>query len=412
MNERPTWADLMKFELRKNPIIFDCGGYQGQWAGLARHYYPDSTIYVFEPVKQFYNDIVALHSNDKNIKVFNFAVSAKTGKSTINMSADGSSMHSQSPHTEEIETKDILEFLFENQIARVDLIKINIEGEEYPLLEYLVDTDELTMFENFCIQFHRFVPDYEERRKNIIEKAKAFYNRTINYEMIFECWSLKKLSKISCVGDSHISIFSNYPSLAPVGGVVEYENFSIFRIGPILAYSLPNKIDMIYDIIKSIGNSNVILSFGEIDCRAQILRIAAETGRHADDVIDNVVEHMFKSLEVLKDYNLILQSIAPEIVENPHHYYYKDHPEDFDAPQGTMQDRIEIKDKFQNKVKIECKNRGIDFLNIYDIIKNSDRKSFYFLDDIHLKSDATLYLVKKKLIELGYCDEENISYGW
>ena len=44
-------------------------------------------------------------------------------------------------------------------------------------------------------------------------------------------------------------------------------------------------------------------------------------------------------------------SVTPELVENPHYYYYKDNPEVFDSPKGTKEQRTEIKELFNNKLK-------------------------------------------------------------
>jgi len=119
-------------------------------------------------------------------------------------------MHiSDDSNYEDIEIKDIREFLFENNIFSVDLIKINIEGEEYNLLEYLSSSTELNIFENYLVQFHKFVDDYENRRNKILTNISKYYDRLFNYEMIFEGWTHKKIKNIGCIGDSHISIFSN-----------------------------------------------------------------------------------------------------------------------------------------------------------------------------------------------------------
>jgi FkbM family methyltransferase len=407
----PTWPDLMKFNLRQNPIIFDIGGFRGQWTEIAKTYHPDATIYVFEPIKQFYEIIKEKFKNDSKVKVYDYGLSNKNSKVEMNLSGDGSSMHQKGNSTEIIETKDIIEFIFENGISRIDLVKINIEGEEYNLLEHLLDSDQFTMFDNFCIQFHPFPGGYEERRSNILEKAKKYYDRFINYEMIFECWSLKKLKPIGCIGDSHISIYTDHPHLSPESTLTKFENFSVFRVGSWLGYNLPSRLESIRNIINQLPNENLILSFGEIDCRAQISRIAEKNGVSIDEVIKLVVKNIFDAVDQLNYQNLIFQSVAPEIVEKPHHYYYKDHPEDFDAPQGSMADRIEIKEKFQSLMKEECQKRKIKFLDLYQYIANSERKEFYFLDDIHLKSERVHHLIKKCLIEFELY-EENPDNRW
>ena len=88
----PTWPDVMKFELVKNPVLFDVGGYKGDWAQIAIDKYGDSVVYVFEPVKEFYNIIVERYKNNPNIKVFNFGLSDENRTERISDSADASSV--------------------------------------------------------------------------------------------------------------------------------------------------------------------------------------------------------------------------------------------------------------------------------------------------------------------------------
>jgi len=86
----PTWKDVMKFKLKENPIIFDLGGYMGDWTQIAKEYHSDSIIYVFEPVKKHYDIIVNRFINDSSVKVFNFGLSDKNDFVKITLTGDSS----------------------------------------------------------------------------------------------------------------------------------------------------------------------------------------------------------------------------------------------------------------------------------------------------------------------------------
>lgn len=393
----PTWKDVMKFELKSNPIIFDLGGYLGQWTEIAKEYYPDSVIYVFEPVKKHYDVIVDKFSGDASVKVFNFGLSDKNDKVRITLTGDSSSMHLTNDDSEEIEIRDIREFLFENDLYNVDLIKINIEGEEYNLLEYLCKTPELNIFENYLVQFHRFIDNYESRRENILSVIRKYYDIPFNYEMVFEGWTLKKTEKIGCIGDSHISIFSDSKTIIDIDKIVETENFISYRTGSWLAYNLNKKIDDISSIVNRMNTDTILFCFGEIDCRAQVKKVSEDNDRDYTDVVGEIVENYFNLIDSINK-NIIVHSITPELVENPHHYYYKDHKEDFDCPRGTLKERKEYKDLFNKLVKIECDKRNIRFSNIYEMLESSEYKGKFYLDDIHLIPNNVKYLLKRALI--------------
>lgn len=397
----PTWSDVMQFELIKNPVIFDVGGYKGDWAQIALDKYGDSTIYVFEPVKKFYELIVERYKNNSNIKIFNFGLSDKNRTEKISSDADASSVFI-SGGEEEIELKDVREFLFEHKIFHVDLIKINIEGEEYRLMEYLSSSPELNIFQNYLIQFHDFIDNHVERRDTIVKEMAKYYDRIFNYEFIFEGWSLKKIQKINCLGDSHISIFSNAPELIKENEFFINKQFSAYRFGPYLAYNFPGKDNILATANSIPEDENLLLCFGEIDCRAQVKNHVESRQEDFKVIIDEIVLKYFIGIDEIKNKNKIIFSVTPELKEQPFFYYYKENPEVFDCPRGTYSERREYKEYFNKRIKEESESRNYKYISIYDYLVNEkDTKEIYYLDDIHLKSSNVLYLIEREIIKSG-----------
>jgi FkbM family methyltransferase len=188
----------MIFDIKsETPIIFDLGGHKGDWVQIALTKYPKSIIYVFEPIKLYYDLICDRFKSINNVKVFNFAISDKTYETEISIEGDRSSIHFDSKTIEKecIKVKNIREFLFEEQIFFVDLIKINIEGEEYNLLEYLMNTPELCVFQNYVVQFHRNIENHISRRNFILNNIKKFYDIIFSVDFVWEGWSIKKIKK-------------------------------------------------------------------------------------------------------------------------------------------------------------------------------------------------------------------------
>lgn len=395
-----TWPDVMKFDIPENAIIFDIGGYKGDWVKIAIENYKNPTIYVFEPVERFYNEIVDRWKHNPNIKVYNFGLSDKNREEEISIEGDSSSVFLKKGSIEKITLKDIREFLFEEGIFHVHLAKINIEGEEYRLLEYLTSTPELNVFDNFLIQFHTFIDNHVERREGIIKNFEKYYDRIFNYDFIFEGWSIKKIQKINCFGDSHISCFADVKTLAQENIFHINENFSSKRFGPYLAYSLPHKNNVLEEINAISKDENVLICFGEIDCRAQVKRISEETKKEEKDVIEDIVSNYFSVIDKSNNKNIILFSVAPELKEQPHWYYYKDNPSVFDCPKGTLSERQFYKTYFNSRVKEEAEKRGYKFISIFDYIApNGIANEMYYLDDIHLLPKRVFYLIKREMIK-------------
>ncbi|NLO18088.1 MAG: FkbM family methyltransferase [Arcobacter butzleri] len=118
----------LNYKLSKDCIVFDLGGYKGEFTEKIVDKF-DCKVYVFEPVNNFYKIIQEkLSSNDK-IKAFNFGLSDKTEEIEISLSDDGSSVYrGKDAQKEIISLKSIKDFINENSISQIDLLKINIEG--------------------------------------------------------------------------------------------------------------------------------------------------------------------------------------------------------------------------------------------------------------------------------------------
>jgi len=73
------------------------------------------------------------------------------------------------------------------------LCQINIEGYEYELLEYLIDTNTIQKLERLIIEFHgERINDCVNRRKKIQDNLyRLGYEKIWDYEWLFEYWVKK-----------------------------------------------------------------------------------------------------------------------------------------------------------------------------------------------------------------------------
>lgn len=181
----------LNYNLNENSIVFDLGGYKGEFAELIYDKY-QAKIYVFEPILEFYNTIKNKFSNTSKILPFQYGLAGKDGEMQISMSDNSSSVFLKTDNSETIQLKSIVEFITSNQIQKVDLIKINIEGGEYEVLEALLENNLIGIFENIQVQFHDFLFDNAKERMHAIqEKLKATHQITYQYEFVWENWKLK-----------------------------------------------------------------------------------------------------------------------------------------------------------------------------------------------------------------------------
>lgn len=180
-----------KYNLNENAVVFDLGGYEGQWAsdiyGMFR-----CKVYLFEVYIPYVDNIKKRFSSNPSIKIFGFGLSSENATSQISIDAFSTSAFKKSEKMAAIELKKIDEFLVDQQIENIDLMKINIEGGEYDLLDYMVEKDLVKHVKNFQIQFHDFVPNALSRMNEIRMKLSKTHVPTYQFDFIWENWELKK----------------------------------------------------------------------------------------------------------------------------------------------------------------------------------------------------------------------------
>ncbi len=175
------------YDLNNKSIVFDVGGYHGQWAKEIFLKY-QCNIYIFEPIKLFYEIIKEKINANNKIFVYNYGLSNKNEMTEISLEDNSSSLYKKSKKSMLVELKNITDFIKENKIMQIDLVKINIEGGEYDLLEELIRTGDILKIKNIQVQFHDFVANAKQRMANIQKKLKKTHHATYQYEFVWENW--------------------------------------------------------------------------------------------------------------------------------------------------------------------------------------------------------------------------------
>jgi FkbM family methyltransferase len=198
VNKVNTWYELncneilkLNHNLDENSIIFDIGGYKGLASEMIYNKF-NCYIYIFEPIYEFYEILQNKFKDIKKIKVFNFGLSNDNYTIIMSKSEDASSANLKGNNSEEVKMINIIDFINTYQIKKIDLMEINIEGDEYQLLDYLLETKYINMINNIQIQFHGLTENYENKKNAIIEKLKITHFQTYCFDWLWENWKLKE----------------------------------------------------------------------------------------------------------------------------------------------------------------------------------------------------------------------------
>lgn len=185
----------LDYPLNKESIVFDIGGYRGDFAASIYDKY-QCNIYIFEPVPEFYQLCTERFSENKKIVCLNFGLSDIDGILDISLAENASSF--VSPHVQglvkKVQLRSVTEYIQNSNINRIDLMKINIEGGEFDVLPSLIKSGDITKVKNLQVQFHNFVEDAVNKRRLIRDNLEKTHSEMWNYEFIWESWRLRGLS--------------------------------------------------------------------------------------------------------------------------------------------------------------------------------------------------------------------------
>jgi len=196
---------LYKYPLNSRSVVFDIGGYEGAWTSdlLAWNRIScehcgsrvDPHVHIFEPIRDHYKTCVERFEEYPRVNVWNFGLSGTDYEADITVDEAASCLYGPCPWRkdgpkpkEHVIIRDIDKFMQEQRITNVDLISINIEGEEYDLLRRMGPTGIFSRTQFIQVQFHDFMPNAVERREECRTKLAETHKLRFDYPFVWESW--------------------------------------------------------------------------------------------------------------------------------------------------------------------------------------------------------------------------------
>lgn len=203
LKNHPDYIVLIKSIIEKqNPTIFDIGAHHGESIESFNKYFNNPRIYSFEPFEESFEILSLKKSKISNTKIFNLGLSNFNGKGTFysyvdpknpNISAansilqlnDGKFVPSYSENQKvECEFMKLDSFVEENNISYIDLLKIDVQGAEFKVIEGA--NNSLKDKKIGCVLIEIAIADYYKGQKsfdfyinlfkNYEYELKGFYN--------------------------------------------------------------------------------------------------------------------------------------------------------------------------------------------------------------------------------------------
>lgn len=177
----------LQYDLNENSLVFDLGGYVGQWTSDIFSMY-QCQIHIFEPVPVFAHQIHERFKHNSHIYVHEYGLGPVTDTLGLHLSMDGTGAYGQSSELVSVQLVGIGDFMRAQHIQQIDLMKVNIEGSEYDLLEHMLATGIVTSVTDLQVQFHDFVPNAQRRMYAIQQQLSQTHSLTYQSEFVWENW--------------------------------------------------------------------------------------------------------------------------------------------------------------------------------------------------------------------------------
>ena len=167
--------------------MFDVGGFEGQWASDIVAMY-GCRVYVFEPIEDYAERIERRFARNPLVSVHEVGLSARDETVVASVAGDASSHLRRGDQQVEIRLRSAASVIEEFGCDEIDLMKLNIEGAEYDLLEHMVASGLISRVRDLQVQFHAFVPHAHERMMSTRAALEATHYPTYMYDFHWENW--------------------------------------------------------------------------------------------------------------------------------------------------------------------------------------------------------------------------------
>jgi FkbM family methyltransferase len=164
----------------------------GEWSKkIIEKYNP--YVYIFEPVLEYYNLISEKFKDNEKVKIYNFGLGGENKDILISGLGDTSKSDNEGLPSKIV---NITDFINDNFLDKeIDVMKLNIEGDEFPLMERLITDNLLKKIKNMQIQFHWWVDDCESRHNIICERLNETHDNIYSFPFIWEGWKIKNVNE-------------------------------------------------------------------------------------------------------------------------------------------------------------------------------------------------------------------------
>ena len=185
---------IIDYPLDSTSQVIELGGFTGVWSKKIIDKFNPNLIIV-EPIPQFVNELKRNFGSNPKVNIEGVAIS--TSNKTINLYVKGcatSETNVVSKKVVSVESYDINYFISKYNLSKIDLIQVNIECEEYPLIMNWIETGFLKNVKYLQVQFHTFCENFQEKYDSISQGLEEIgFEIKYKYDFVWESWVNKNI---------------------------------------------------------------------------------------------------------------------------------------------------------------------------------------------------------------------------
>jgi FkbM family methyltransferase len=185
--------DKLRYNIKvddiNNVVVFDLGAYHGEFVEKLMKKY-SGTYYLFDTNEEMVSFMKGKFDKMPNIHVNNYGL----GKNALRGYKDGTGPGASiriDPSAPEL-IKIFTEYYKSLNIDTIDILKVNIEGAEYDLIEHLVETGVIDKIKTLQVQFHDFVEDPLDKLLKMHRLLSRTHNLEFSYPFVWDQWVKKR----------------------------------------------------------------------------------------------------------------------------------------------------------------------------------------------------------------------------
>lgn len=199
-----------------------------------------------------------------------------------------------------------------------------------------------------------------------------------------------------------------------------FKNIYCYRLGPSLAYNAfqfgttTRTREKIEEILPGLDKQKdiVLLSFGEIDCRAHMLKQCAQSGKTLLEVVASCVDNYWKLVAHIrsKGFRVVIWNAV-------YSANYLERDSSLEYPYfGTVEQRNEVTERFNQLLESKTHGTEVCFLDMTQYLLDKSGKmtnSEYYFDSIHLNHKLflrTLRLLNSKMSAPVFSESQFFAY--